>query len=758
VKYFCLPFILLIVLTSLQRCGRTGNAAPAISNISEPEPSPRQTIRTAMRASVWRFVYCLEEGTDDAGLVDLLQEMANKQPFGKRIEVVSCDAVGTDSLGAGPVTIFGNRLPAGAEKLPVGKDGPAWRLTPNKTFINEDVLLMPYYRNPWSEEATVAGFFLSDDLAELVSRLKIEYGAQADRMFWPNWAYELHRANGDLIYGSFVDTSWNFDPKAELALKAPGAPVSENGGIKIFAYDGEVAPGEVDKVRKNLELIRLLANLVLDADNDFYPEVRLYPSLERIGLRTGNMAAVQYNEEEKVMHLVPSFVNAEDLRLSFEAWRPFISWEGKKGSWQQAVALIQRQAGPALNGYAQRMMEARRLEGSGLIKMLTQEDPSPYLEEARARLQAAVVRPKSEGYLAEDLQALADGGDLTSLPSSGTLAPAAAPPIKKLPPTKSLAGMTFAHEGYRIHNGYGGEKIKPSLDSLGKLNVNALAIVPYTFMRNPNVPTTLFIPSAAGQENDWATMCSAREAHKRGWFTMLKPQIWIGGGHWPGDVDFVTDEDWDTFFTNYTYWIMHYAVMAEREQIGALCLGTELVKTTIKHPERWKEIIAKVRKVYGGQLTYAANWGEEFDGFTFWEDLDAIGLNSYYPLSEKDNPTDEELLAGARKWMSMAAEVSRNTKRPLWLTEVGFRSVDKAWTNPHADGGDRNANGAAQARCFEALTTAANETPELKGMFIWKWPSYLGRENWRGGGKGFSPGGKPAAEVVGAFNDEWRKR
>ncbi len=89
-----------------------------------------------MRASVWRFVYCLEEGTDDAGLVDLLQEMANKQPFGKRIEVVSCDAVETDSLGAGPVTIFGNRLPAGAEKRPVANDGPAWRLTPNTTLLN----------------------------------------------------------------------------------------------------------------------------------------------------------------------------------------------------------------------------------------------------------------------------------------------------------------------------------------------------------------------------------------------------------------------------------------------------------------------------------------------------------------------------------------------------------------------------------------------------------------------------------------------
>jgi hypothetical protein len=712
-----------------------------------------------MRASVWRFVYCLQEGTDDAGLVDLLQEIASKQPFGKRIQVVSADDIGADSLGAGPVAIFGNSLPAGTDKLPIGKDGPTWRLAPDKSFIGDDVLLMPYYQNPWSDVPTVAGFFLSDDLEELVARLKIEYGTQANRMFRPSWAYELHRANGDLVYGSFVDTSWNFDPEAEIALKAPGAPVSEDDGLKIFAYDGEVLPVQVEKVRKNLQVIRMLTNAVLDETSDFHPEVRLYPSLERIGLRTGDMAAIQYSPEEEVIHLVPSFISAKDLRLSFEAWRPFINWEENKESWKEAVSLIQRQAGPSLlKGYAERMAQARRLEAAGLVTMPTQEDPSSYLEEARLRLQAAAVRPKAEGHLAEDLRTLATAGDLTELPSSGNIAPAASPPLKMLPPTQTLAGMTFAHEGYRIHNGYGGEKIKPSLDSLGKLNVNALAIVPYTFMRNPTTPTTLFIPSDAGQENDWATMCSAKEAHQRGWFTMLKPQIWVGGGHWPGDVDFGTDEDWNTFFANYTYWIMHYAALAEREQIGALCLGTELVKTTIKHPARWKEIIAKVRKVYGGQLTYAANWGEEFDGFTFWEDLDAIGLNSYYPLSKKDEPTDEELLAGAREWMNMAAEVSRKTGRPLWLTEVGFRSVDKAWTNPHAAGGDRNANGAAQARCFEALTIAANETPELKGMFIWKWPSFLGRENWRGGGKEFSVGGKPAAHVVGDFNGNWGKR
>jgi len=709
-----------------------------------------------MRASVWRFVYCLENEADGKALIAFLNATANKQPFGKRIEVVSCTEISNDSLGTGPVTIFGNRLPAGAESLPVSKDSSGWKLAPDKAFADDDILLLPYYQNPWSEASTVAGCFLSDDLDKLLLRLKTEYGEQPERMFWPNWAYELHRADGDLIYGSFADTSWNFDPEAELSLKAPDAPVSDGGGMKIFAYDGKVEPAEVARVRSSLEVIRLLSNVALDGDSDFFPEVRLYPNLERIGLRTGEMHPVQYNPEQEVLHVVPSFVSAEDIRLSLVAWRPFIGEYTKTKNWRQIVALAQQEAGPRLKGYAERMTEARRLRQVGLDKMKTQEDPSRFLEEARMRLAAAVVAVGVDKTITEYLKPLAGGAALSSLaPLKPYSAPAAAPPKKTVLPKQSLAGMTFAHEGYRIHNGYGGEKIKPSLDSLGKLHVNALAIVPYTFMRNPNKPTTLFIPDNAGSENDWATMCSAREADKRGWFTLLKPQIWLGGGHWPGDVDFATEAEWDTFFSNYTYWILHYAVLAEREQIDALCLGTELVKTTLQHPDRWRELIAKVRQVYGGQLTYAANWGEEFEGFTFWEDLDAIGLNSYYPLSEKDAPTDEELLTGARRWMSMAAAVSRKTNRPLWLTEVGFRSVEKAWTNPHAAAGDRPVDGKAQARCFAALTAAATETPELQGMFIWKWPSYLGRESWRGGGKEFSPGGKPAAGVIGTFNAAW---
>ncbi|MGB3801077.1 MAG: hypothetical protein WA952_14770, partial [Lewinella sp.] len=82
-------------------------------------------------------------------------------------------------------------------------------------------------------------------------------------------------------------------------------------------------------------------------------------------------------------------------------------------------------------------------------------------------------------------------------------------------PATFMRGMTFAHEGYRGHNGYGGDLVGPSLDSLKRLNVNAIAIIPYTFMRDMQPIDTLPIPEHYGSENDSAVLVSIRQAQAR---------------------------------------------------------------------------------------------------------------------------------------------------------------------------------------------------------------------------------------------------
>ena len=62
--------------------------------------------------------------------------------------------------------------------------------------------------------------------------------------------------------------------------------------------------------------------------------------------------------------------------------------------------------------------------------------------------------------------------------------------------------------------------------------------------------------------------------------------------------------------------------MAEEEKVDIFCIGTELEKFIEHRPAYWRELIAEVRKVYKGKLTYAANW-DEYKRVPFW---DALGL------------------------------------------------------------------------------------------------------------------------------------
>ena len=671
------------------------------AGVAEPvaqqeEPSRRSVQRRAMRASVWRFVYCVEEGTPTEPLVTLLTDVANRQPFGKRIEVVNCADLTRDTLGSGPLSIFGNRLPD-QEQLPLTLTRDSFTFAGSKTIGQQDALLLPYYRNPWTATTTVVGLYLAPDVSRLVRVLTDEYGDNWDRMYWPNWAYEIHRGNGDRVYGSWLDTSWRFDPTQEFKLGSPDTPVYDRAGLRVYAYDGAYSPTHLAITTNNLRHLRAVVDSLLEREaTEKFPEVRIYPNLERIGLRRGNMGPVQYDVAKKILHLVPSFLTAADIQAATAVWISLLDAGDQRplpeDQSDRLVATLQLMAHNQLDSNAlSALTNASQLAGENLWRP-GEERTSRYLERSRLLYELA-TRGGCHTSGAKELIAAYRNGRPPAPPDEPfcglDLARFSTAPPSVPMPTKPLRGMTFAHEGYRMHNGYGGEKIRPSLDSLARLNVNAIAVVPYTFMRNADKPTGLFIPDDGGSENDASVIYSIREAQRRGWSVMLKPQIWLGGGSWPGDVDFDTPEKWDTFFVNYKYWITHYALLAARENVTALCLGTELVQTTLKHPDRWRDIIRTVRKVYGGQLTYAANWGEEFEGLSFGDELDALGLNSYYPLSKSGHPTDAELLASARDWLRMAAARSREVGKPLWLTEVGYRSVADAWINPHAEPNDR---------------------------------------------------------------------
>ena len=246
-------------------------------------------------------------------------------------------------------------------------------------------------------------------------------------------------------------------------------------------------------------------------------------------------------------------------------------------------------------------------------------------------------------------------------------------------------------------------------------------------------------------ETDEGILATTRWAHARGIKVLLKPHVWTRGG-WSGTIAMKNEADWAAWFADYREFILHYADLAEQSGAEALAVGTELGGTT-KREREWRSIIADVRHHYHGSLVYCANWAEDLSHTTFWDALDWIGVQAYYPLTDRRAPTTAELAQGWTGPLAELEQISRIWGKPVVLTEVGYHSLDTAASRPWEWDLEGNLSLATQARCYEALFMALADHPAVDGVFIWKWhPDYE-----RAGGPEdteYSPQRKPAEAVL----------
>ncbi|MCB0617475.1 MAG: hypothetical protein KDC41_01865, partial [Saprospiraceae bacterium] len=168
------------------------------------------------------------------------------------------------------------------------------------------------------------------------------------------------------------------------------------------------------------------------------------------------------------------------------------------------------------------------------------------------------------------------------------------------------------------------------------------------------------------------------------------------------------------------------ARLAEAEQFDMLCIGTELYQTAVQREADWRALIAKVRQVYSGKLTYAANFYEEYERIRFWDALDLIGIQAYYPLTDSHHPTLDELLSGWQPHYKRINALRKKWKKPVLFTEVGYRSMPdaavKPWEWPNGkEVKDDLVSPQTQALCYEAMFRTFWREDWLQGIFLWKW-------------------------------------
>ena len=307
----------------------------------------------------------------------------------------------------------------------------------------------------------------------------------------------------------------------------------------------------------------------------------------------------------------------------------------------------------------------------------------------------------------------------------------------------------------------GGDSITAAtLEPLLRDHVSWLAQTPFGWQASasePAIRTNFGRPSGRWGlwgESDAGIIYTARLARPKGIRTLLKPHLWVRGrSSWPGDINMTSAADWDAWFASYGTFMLHYATLAEAEHFEGLCIGTELQHATEPaHEKAWRSLIKQIRQVYHGPLTYAANWSGEYEQIRFWDALDYVGIQAYFPLCSSANPSLDTLLRGWQPHLQKLAQWQKKIKKPVVFTEVGYKTTPDAaarpWEWPERTAALQTPDEATQARCYESLFRACWGLPWLKGMFIWKWYPGLEADGPARRHADFTPQHKPAEAVL----------
>ncbi|MEH6770541.1 glycoside hydrolase family 113 [Maribacter arcticus] len=761
-------YVLLALVVALGIVGYAGvEYFPNTENAVVSETLDSIPTRRELRGSFFEkreilVVYAAKDSVLSNKYEEILYELSSQEPTRSRrsakILYKRADEVTEENLKENVVFLLGaiqenEVLRRFLDQTPFQVNAKEIKIGSNKITNKNSILSVSFYPNPLMPKMPFS--FMTGTDAEQVFDFFAEKVKENGRSFyWQNLNYELYNDNERVVMGDFNE-QWKTDNSTFFDFSKGNKVLLNAEKYQFVNHKNALRPNEVRSLEEQIK--RNTSKVFAFLNNDDFPKItyNFYSNTEEKGLMTGNTSQAHYDTLNNSIHIIANKIyKNNNIGKDNELLLRNMLGVSKKDILTQGLPIYFTDKWQ-MKGY--KYWSARLAESENTLSVAELLDNS-FLE-----MESSLIRDCLAGAFVDFLMQTwgkeiflyhYKDGELTTqeiqklegkwqlyLKSLSKTYPKEEVVKKELP---YLKGFNFAHEGYSIYNGYGSKKATESLLKQKSMGSNAMALVPYTGINNINAATPLRFSNSAGSENDEAVVHALSTAHDMGMYTMLKPQIYVGGS-WPGGIEMPSDEEWDLFHDHYYRWIRHYAFLAEIHGMDALCIGVEFTKATLSKPETWRSMIKKTRGLFSGHLTYAANWGEEFENIEFWDDLDYIGLDCYYPLSKKDNPTDEEMSESFNMVKKKIEKVYERFEKPIVFTEIGFRSVNEPWKNPHAEA-DESINEEMQARCYEIIFKGIEHEPWCQGILWWKFPSFLeyrGEDN-----NAFTPNNKLAEETV----------
>lgn len=256
----------------------------------------------------------------------------------------------------------------------------------------------------------------------------------------------------------------------------------------------------------------------------------------------------------------------------------------------------------------------------------------------------------------------------------------------------------------------------PTRESLERMAAaGATHVVLVAFLEQPTLDAVR--PDRGAQVTDEQLNAAVRTARDVGLEVMLKPQLLVDGS-WAGEIDPPSVPEW---FDGYRDHLIHYAEIAAREGVRALVIGTEMA--SLGDATEWERVIADIRQVYGGKLTYAAHNVEGIRQFESWDLLDAVGVTLYPSYGVA---ADRKTVR--RRIYDVLNELERATSElwlPVWILEIGHPSATGSMSRPW-DWRRLDDPGVApapelQAMVLEEWTNALTGMHAVDSVSVWSW-------------------------------------
>lgn len=261
------------------------------------------------------------------------------------------------------------------------------------------------------------------------------------------------------------------------------------------------------------------------------------------------------------------------------------------------------------------------------------------------------------------------------------------------------------------------------------------------------------IPREFNNGNLFAEMWGVFAPEYKSWFDRLFP-------HWRGEIGPYWEEgkeEWlDQWFGSYRNFILQFAQIAKEEGVEYFCVATEL-RQLHEYSNYWERIIREVRGVLDGtgiKILYHANH-DDFFKVKFWDKVDFIGISAYYPLSDGEYDSVDDLkkswnikLDTIEEWL----EQNGYQDKPVLFTEVGYVSLKGTTRVPWEFKQKAPIDEQEQADAYEATLSEIPKRPWLHGLYFWRWTMQQNYPQFNY--DFFTPFNKKAAVIVKRY---WQK-